>query len=92
MSHTPKYRISIDLECWHLVVLFAILMVVVLLQCTCVFGCGGPNSSSVIHNIMPSLQLRKRAPSLALAAEATTKRMLAHKVKNVPLSLIGLPS
>jgi hypothetical protein len=58
LSHTQKYRISIDLECWHLMVLFAIPTAVALLQYICIFGCGWPNSSSVIQNIMPSLQLR----------------------------------
>jgi hypothetical protein len=38
---------------------------------------------------MPSLQLKKRAPSLALAADLTTKQRMAHKVKNAPFSLIG---
>jgi hypothetical protein len=43
------------------------------------------------QNIVACLQLRKRAPSLALAADAdaTTKRKIAHKVKNAPLNLMG---
>ncbi len=40
---------------------------------------------------MPSLQLRKKVPSTALAAEAMTKHRMAHNVKNAPLSLMGLP-
>jgi hypothetical protein len=40
---------------------------------------------------MPSLQLRKRVPSLALVAEVTMKQRKAHKVKNALLSLMGLP-
>ncbi len=41
--------------------------------------------------IMHSLQYRKRAPSLASAAEAMMKQKMVHKVKNAPFSLIGLP-
>ena len=35
------------------------------------------------------LQLRNRAPSSASAAEATTKRKIAHSVKNTPFNFIG---
>jgi hypothetical protein len=35
---------------------------------------------------------RKRALSLAWAADATMKRRMAHEVKNAPVSLMGLPS
>ncbi len=41
---------------------------------------------------MPSLQLKKRAPSLAFAAEATTNRRIAHNVKNAPFNLMRSPS
>ncbi len=41
---------------------------------------------------MPTLQLRNRAPSLALAAKGLTKQRMAHKVENAPLGLMGLPS
>ena len=41
---------------------------------------------------MPSLQLRKRAPSSASAAEATTNRRIVHKVKKAPLGQMGSPS
>ncbi len=41
---------------------------------------------------MPSLQFKKRAPSSASAAEATTKRRIAHNVKNAPFNFMGLPS
>ncbi len=41
---------------------------------------------------MPSLQFKKRAPSSASAAEAMTKRRMAHNVKNAPFNLMGSPS
>jgi hypothetical protein len=45
-------------------------------------GCyGKPNSSRLSLKIIPSLQFRKRAPKLASAADATTKRKIAHRVK-----------
>ncbi len=47
-------------------------------------GWGCPISSRVSLNIVACLQLRNRAPSLASAAEAMTKRKMAHKVKNAP--------
>ncbi len=40
---------------------------------------------------MPSLQLKKRAPSSASVAEATTKRRIAHSVKNAPFNFMGSP-
>ena len=73
-------------------VLFAIPTAVALSQRIGVFGWGWPNSSRVNQKIMPSLQFRKRAPSSASAAEATTKRRMAHNVKNAPFNLMGLPS
>jgi hypothetical protein len=39
--------------------------------------------------IIPSLQFKKRLPSLASAAEATTKHSIAHSMKTVPFNLIG---
>jgi hypothetical protein len=44
------------------------------------------------QKIIPSLQFKKRTPSLALAAEATTKQRMAHKVKHAPFNLMGLLS
>ena len=72
--------------------LFAIPAAVALSQWIGVFGCGWPNSSRVNRKIMPSLQFKKRAPSSASAAEATTKQRMAHKVKNAPFNLMGSPS
>ncbi len=92
LSHTQKYLISIDHERCLLTVLFAMLTAVASLQCTIALGCGSPSSLRVIQKIIPSLQLRKRALSLALAADAMANRRMAHKVKNAPLSLIGLLS
>ncbi len=46
----------------------------------------------VRQKMIPSLQLRKRAPSLASAAEATMNHKMAHKVKNAPFDCMGLPS
>jgi hypothetical protein len=91
LSQTQKYRISIDRDRWRLTVLFAMPTAVALSQWTGVLGCGCPNSSSVMQKIMPSLQFKKRAPSSASAADATTKRRIAHNVKNAPLSWMGLP-
>ena len=73
-------------------VLFVMPMVVALLQCTGVLGWGCPISSRVSQKNIPSLQLRKRAPSSASAADATTKRRMVHNVKNTPFNLIGSPS
>ncbi len=92
LSQTPKYLISIDHKCCLLSVLFAMSTAVALLQCTSVLGCGWPNSSRVIPNIIPSLQFKKRAPSLALAADAMTNLRMAHKVKSALFNLMGLPS
>jgi hypothetical protein len=75
-----------------LTVLFAIPTAVALSQWIGVFGWGWPNSSRVNRKIMPSLQFKKRAPSSASAAEATTKRRMAHNVKNAPFNLMGSPS
>jgi hypothetical protein len=56
----------------------------------CVGGWGWPISSSVSLKIVTCLQFRKRAPSLASNAEATTKRNIAHRVKKAPFNLMGL--
>ncbi len=40
--------------------------------------------------IVACLQFRKRAPSSASAAEATTKRNIAHRVKKALFNLMGL--
>jgi hypothetical protein len=56
------------------------------------FGLGMAQFFKGHPKIMPSLQFRKRAPSLALVAEATPKQRMVHKVKNAPFSLIGLLS
>jgi hypothetical protein len=42
------------------------------------------------QNIVVCLQFRKRAPSLASAAEATTNCNMAHRVKKAPFNLMGL--
>jgi hypothetical protein len=41
---------------------------------------------------MPSLQFRKKAPSLVLAVDMMTNQRMTHRVKNAPLSLIETPS
>jgi hypothetical protein len=92
LSHIQKYRISIDRERWRLMVLFAMPTAMALSQWIGVLGCGCPNSSSVMQKIIPSLQFKKRAPSSASAADATTKRRIAHNVKNAPFRRMGSPS
>jgi hypothetical protein len=62
-------------------VLFAMPTAVELSRCIGVGGWGWPISSSVSLKIVACLQLRKRAPSSASAAEATTKHNIAHRVK-----------
>jgi hypothetical protein len=89
-SATQKKHISIDQDCCRLTVLFAMPMAVELLQCIGVGGWGWPISSSLSLINVPCLQLRKRAPSLASTAEATTKRNIAHRVKKAPFNLMGL--
>ena len=63
-----------------------------LLQWIGVFGWGWPNSLRVKQKIMPFLQFKKRAPSSASAADATTNQRMAHKVKKTPFNLMGSPS
>jgi hypothetical protein len=70
-------------------VLFAMPTAVEILQCTGVGGWGWPISLSASQKIVACLQLRKSTPSLASAAEATTKHNIAHKVKNAPFNLMG---
>jgi hypothetical protein len=89
-SATQKKCISIEQDLCCLTVLFAMPTAVELLQCTGVGGRGWPISSSVSQNIVPCLQFRKRAPSLASAAEATTNRNMAHRVKKAPFNSMGL--
>jgi hypothetical protein len=90
VSATQKNRISIKRDHCRLTVLFAMPTAVELSQCTGVGGWGWPISSSVSQNIVACLQFRKRAPSLASAAEATTKRNIAHRVKKAPFNLMGM--
>ncbi len=89
-KHT--HLISIEPDHWRLIVLFAMPTVVALSQCTGVRGWGWPSSSKVSQKIIPSLQLRNRAPSSASADDATTKRSMVHSVKNGPFNLMGSPS
>ena len=90
MHFVPLYHRSKNIS-FPLIAIVAILRCC-LLQCTGVLGWGCPSSSRVSRKIIPSLQLRKRAPSLASAAEATTNRRMVHNVKNAPFNLIGSPS
>jgi hypothetical protein len=77
-------------ERWRLTVVFTMPTAVELSQWIGVGGWGCPISSSVSLNIVACLQLRNRALSSALAAEATMKHKMAHKVKNAPFNLMGL--
>ena len=52
-------------------------------------GCGCPVSSRASRNNTVCLQLRKRAHGLASVAEATTKRKIAHSLKNALLNVMG---
>ena len=88
-SATQKNLISIDRDFWRLTVLFAIPTAVELSQCIGAGGCRFPISSRVSLKILACLQFRNRAPSYASAADATTKRKIAHSVKNAPFNLIG---
>ncbi len=90
VSATQKKHISINQDRCHLKVLFAMPTAVELSQCIGVGGWGWPISSSVSLKIVACLQLRKRAPSLASAAEAIMKRNIAHRVKKAPFNLMGL--
>jgi hypothetical protein len=72
-------------------VLLAIPTVAVLLMCIGVGGCEWPSSSRVGHRILASWALRKRAPSLALAADATTSFRMVQVIQIATFSLIGSP-
>jgi hypothetical protein len=72
-------------------VLFAIPMAVALSQCTGVFGWGCLKLAKVSLKMMPSWQFRKRAPGLALAADARPNFRIKHSVWIAPFSYIGLP-
>ena len=85
----PKNLISIERDRCRFMVLFAMPTTVELLQCTSVGGCGCPISSRANQNIIDCLQLRKRAPSSASVAEATTNRKIAQSVNNAPFNLMG---
>ena len=85
----PKNLISMAHERWRLTVLLAMPTAVELSQLTGIGGWGCPISSRVTRKIAACLQLRKRAPSSASAAEATMNRKIEHSVKKAPLSLMG---
>jgi hypothetical protein len=89
-SATQKKLISIDQDRCRLTVLFAMPTTVELLQCIGVRDWGWPISSSVSLKIVTCLQLRKRPPSLASAAEVTTKCNTAHRVRKASFNLMGL--
>jgi hypothetical protein len=89
-SATQKKCISIEQDLCRLTMLFAMPTAVELSQCTDVGGWGWPISSSVSQNIVACLQFRKRAPSLASAAEAMMNHNMAHRVKKAPFNLMGL--
>jgi hypothetical protein len=89
-SATQKKHIYIERDLCRLTVLLAIPTAVKLLQCIGVGGWGWPIPSSASLKIVACLQFRKRAPSSASTAEATTKRNIAHRVKKAPFNLMGL--
>ena len=66
--------------------------VVALSQCIGVLGCGWPISLSASRKIIPSWHARKRAPSSASAAEATTNLSILQREKNAPFNFIGCVS
>jgi hypothetical protein len=73
-------------------VLFAIPTTVALLQCTGIVGWGWLRSSRVSQKIIPSWQIRKRALSLASAADAATNCSIEHSMWNAPFNFMGLLS
>ena len=91
-SVTQKNLISMDRERCLLIVSFAITVAVVFSQCMGVAGCGWPISCKVIRIILPSLQLRNKAPKPASAADAdaTTNLRITHMIYSAPLITIGL--
>jgi hypothetical protein len=70
-------------------VLFVMPTAVEILQLIGVGGYRCPISLSVSQKKIACLQLKKSVPSSALAAEATTNRKFAHRVKNTPFNLMG---
>jgi hypothetical protein len=88
-SATQKNCISMEREHCCLTVFLAMLTAVELLQLIGVGGWGRSISSRVSQKIVACLELRNKAPSLALAAEVTTKRKIAQSVKKEPFNLIG---
>jgi hypothetical protein len=52
---------------------------------------GVHHTSNLSGKIIPSLQFRKRALSLASAADAMTKQRIAQSVKNAQFNFMGLP-
>ncbi len=78
-------------ECCCLIVLLTMPTVVVLLKWMGVGGCGCPSSSRVRQRTLASWALKKRAPNLALAANAAMSLRMVQVMWIVPLSLIGLP-
>ncbi len=89
LSPTQKSLISIERKRCRLIELFAIPIVVPLLQCTGVFGCGCPISFSVSLKIMPIWQLWYNAPSSASAADATTSCSIVELTWNAPFKRMG---
>ena len=81
--------ISINRDCWRLMVLFTIPTGVKLWQCIGVGGCGCPTFFSASLKIVACLQLRKSAPSSASVAEAITIRSITHNVKKCPIHFDG---
>jgi hypothetical protein len=89
-SATQKNFMSIDCEHYILTVSFAMSIAVLLLQWTGMAGWACPNSCRTSQITLPSLQLRKRAASLASTADATTHLRMPQKVKMAPFSWMGL--
>jgi hypothetical protein len=85
---TQKNLISIDLDLWHFMVLFAIITAVKLLQCMGAGGCDCPISLSMSQNFVACLQLRKRALSSASGADGMTNPKITHSVTNTPFNLM----
>jgi hypothetical protein len=91
-SKSQKYLVSIAQEHCQLIVLLTMPTVVVLLMWMGVGGCGCPSLSRVRWRILASWALRKRAPNLALAADAGTSLRMVQVMWIASSSLIGLPS
>jgi hypothetical protein len=86
--HLPK---NISFPLLMSIDVYTIPLGVELSQCTGVFGWGCPKSARVSLKMMPYCQFRRRAPSLASAADATRNFRIEHSVWNAPFSCIGLP-